>query len=126
MREIITTERAPKAVGPYSQAVRAGGTVWVSGQVALEPGTGRLVEGGIEAETRRVLENLRAILEEAGSSLDRVVKVAVFLTDLGDFETMNRVYAGFFGAAAPARVTVEVSRLPRGARVEMDAIALVR
>ncbi len=105
--------------------MRAADTVWASGQIGLEPSTGRLVEGGIEAETRQAIENLRAVLEAAGSGLDRVLKVTVFLTDLAsDFEGMNRIYAGYFGAGPPARTTVEVRALPRGARVEMDAVAL--
>jgi 2-iminobutanoate/2-iminopropanoate deaminase len=125
MLETVSTDRAPKAIGPYSQAVRAGGLLWVSGQIGLDPSTGALVAGGIEAETRRVLDNLRGVLEAAGSGLDRVLKVTVYLADLpSDFEGMNRVYASYFGPAPPARVTVGVRSLPRGARVEMDAVAL--
>jgi 2-iminobutanoate/2-iminopropanoate deaminase len=125
MREVIATDKAPKAVGPYSQAVRAGGLVWISGQIALDPATGRLVEGGIEAETTRVMDNLRAVLEAAGSSLDRIVKATIYLTDLGDFEAVNGVYGSFFKNPPPARVCIEVSRLPKEASVEIDAVAVL-
>ena len=121
----IHTDDAPGAVGPYVQGVRAGDFLFVSGQVALDPATGALVDGGVDAQTDRVMRNLRAILEAGGSGLDRVVKATVYLTDLGEFETMNRVYASYFGDAKPARVTVEVSRLPRNAKVEIDAIGIV-
>jgi len=121
----IATADAPGAVGPYVQGVRAGDFIFVSGQVALDPATGVLVEGGVDAQTDRVLRNLRAILEAGGSGLDRVVKATVYLTNLGEFETMNRVYASYFGDQKPARVTVEVSRLPRNAMVEIDAIGIV-
>jgi 2-iminobutanoate/2-iminopropanoate deaminase len=121
----IHTDAAPKAVGPYVQAVRTGNLLFVSGQVALDPATGVLVDGGIEDQTRRVLQNLAAILEAGGSRLDRVVKATVYLTDLGSFEAMNRVYASFFPRDKPARVTVEVSRLPRNSLVEIDAIGIV-
>jgi 2-iminobutanoate/2-iminopropanoate deaminase len=124
MRETIRTETAPAAVGPYSQAVRGGPWVWVSGQLGLDPQSGQLVGGGIEEQARQALANVRAILVAAGSGLDRVVKATVYLTDLEDFEAVNRVYAGFFGADPPARVCVEVSRLPKGGRVEIDAVAL--
>ena len=123
-RTKIETAGAPKAVGPYSQAVRAGGLVWASGQIPLDPGTGTLVAGGIEEQTRRVLDNLAAVLAAAGTGLDRVVRTTVYLADLGDFEVMNRVYAGYFGDPPPARATVQVGRLPRDARVEIDAVAL--
>jgi 2-iminobutanoate/2-iminopropanoate deaminase len=124
MRATIHTDAAPAAVGPYSQAIRAGDQIWVSGQIGLDPASGRLVEGGVEAETRRVLASLKAILEVAGSGLDRVVKATVYLADLGDFETVNRVYAGFFGEEPPARMCVGVSSLPKGARVAVDAVAV--
>jgi 2-iminobutanoate/2-iminopropanoate deaminase len=124
-RKTIHTEDAPKAVGPYAQAVRTGNLLFVSGQVALDPATGALVDGGIEDQTRRVMHNLAAILEAGGSGLDRVVKATVYLTDLGSFEAMNRVYASFFPGDKPARVTVEVSRLPRNSLVEIDAIGIV-
>ena len=120
----ITTSGAPGAVGPYSQGVRAGDLLFVSGQIALDPATGAIVEGGIEEQTRRVLTNLAAILEAGGSGLSHVLRTTVYLIDLGEFEAMNRIYATFFPEEKPARVTVEVSRLPRGSRVEIDAIAL--
>ncbi len=124
MREAVRTERAPAAVGPYSQAVKAAGMVWVSGQIPLDPATGALVQGGTEAQARRVLENLGAILEAAGTSFERVVRATIYLTDLDDFDVVNRVYAEFMPSPPPARATVQVSRLPRGARVEIDAIAI--
>ncbi len=124
MKETISTQRGPKAIGPYSQAVKANGFVFVSGQVAFDPATGQLVEGDIARQTERVLENLKAILEEAGSSLTRAVKTTVFLKDMGDFAAMNEVYARHFSAGPPARSTVEVARLPRDVRVEIDVIAL--
>lgn len=121
----IKTNAAPGAVGPYVQAVRAGKLLFVSGQVALDPATGALVSGGIEDQTRRVMDNLAAILTAGGSGLDHVVKATVYLTDLGSFEAMNRVYASFFPGEKPARVCVEVSRLPRNSLVEIDAIATI-
>ncbi|HZN02707.1 MAG TPA: RidA family protein [Candidatus Polarisedimenticolia bacterium] len=123
--EIIRTDRAPQAIGPYSQAIRAGDLVFLSGQVGLDPATGALVEGGLEAETTRALQNLEAVLRAAGAGLDRVVRTTVFLVDLGDFATMNAIYARAFGETRPARSTVQVSALPRGARVEIDAIAVL-
>lgn len=125
MKEIIKTEHAPNAIGPYSQAVRANGFVFCSGQIPLDPQTGRFVEGGIQEQTEQVLRNLMAVLEAAGTTLDRVVKTTVFLSNLNDFGAMNEVYARFFEDACPARSTVEASRLPRDARVEIEAIALV-
>jgi 2-iminobutanoate/2-iminopropanoate deaminase len=123
-RTIISTAGAPKAIGPYSQAVRMGNLVFCSGQIALDPERGTLVgDGDISAQTKRVMENLRAVLEAAGSSLGRVVKTTIFLTDLAEFAAMNEVYAEFFPAEPPARATVQVSALPRGARLEIDAIA---
>jgi 2-iminobutanoate/2-iminopropanoate deaminase len=124
MKERVQTDDAPKAIGPYSQAIKANGLVFASGQIPLDPATGRLVEGGIGEQTDRVLNNLKAVLEAAGSSLDRVVKTTVFLADLGDFNEMNEAYGRFFQDAPPARSTVEVARLPRDARVEIDVIAL--
>ena len=125
MREVVSTDRAPGAVGPYSQAIRTDSLVFASGQVALDPATGKLVEGGIEEQTRQVLANLSAVLEAAGTTLERVVRATVYLTDLGDFERVNAIYAEWFSQAPPARVCVEVSRLPKESRVEIDAIALL-
>ena len=124
MKEIISTEKGPKAIGPYSQAVRANGFVFVSGQGAIDPATGALVAGGIAKETARALDNLKAIVEGAGSSLDHAVKVTVFLKDMNDFAAMNEVYALYFPKNKPARTTVEVARLPLDLRIEIDLIAL--
>ena len=124
MRRAVTTDRAPAAVGPYSQAIAASGLIFASGQIPLDPLTGAIVAGGIEEQTRQCLRNLRAVLEAAGSGLDRVVRAGVFLTDLGEFDRMNRVYAEFMPDPAPARACVEVSRLPKGARFEIEAIAI--
>ncbi len=123
-RRVVATEQAPKALGPYSQAIHTGDFIFCAGQAGLDPATGKLVEGGVRAETRQVLRNLSAILESAGSSLSRVVKTTVFLTNLDDFKAMNEVYGEFFPEAAPARSTVQVSRLPAGACVEIEAIAV--
>jgi 2-iminobutanoate/2-iminopropanoate deaminase len=125
MKEIsaVTTDKAPRAIGPYSQAIRNGGFLFTSGQVALDPATGELVRGSVEAEVERVLENLAAVLQAGGSGLDRVIKTTVFLIDMADFQAMNAVYARRFGDARPARSTVQVAALPRGARVEIEAIA---
>lgn len=120
----IQTDKAPKAIGPYSQAIKVNGMVFASGQIALDPATMQLVDGDVRRQTERVLENLRAVLEAAGTALDRVVKSTVYLADLNDFGAMNEVYSSFFGEARPARSTVEVARLPRDARVEIDVIAL--
>jgi 2-iminobutanoate/2-iminopropanoate deaminase len=122
----VRTERAPRPVGPYSQALVAQGFVFCSGQIALDPSTGQLVEGGIREQTRRVLSNLSEILEAAGSGLERVVRVSAYLSDLGDFQAFNEVYQEFFRPPYPARTTVEVKGLPRGAKVEIDVIALLR
>lgn len=124
MKEIISTEKGPKAIGPYSQAVRANGFIYISGQGALDPATGALVTGGIAEQTARALDNLKAIVEAAGSSLDHAVKVTVFLKDMNDFAAMNEVYARYFPKNKPARTTVEVARLPLDLRVEIDLIAL--
>jgi 2-iminobutanoate/2-iminopropanoate deaminase len=124
VKEIISTEKGPKAIGPYSQAVRANGFVYISGQGALDPATGALVTGGIAEQTARALDNLKAIVEAAGSSLDHAVKVTVFLKDMNDFAAMNEVYARYFPKNKPARTTVEVARLPLDLRVEIDLIAL--
>ena len=122
-REGIRTDRAPAAIGPYVQGVKVGGFMFLSGQIGLDPVTGTLVEGGVSTQTRRVLENLRAVLEAGGSSLARVVKTTVYLVDMAHFAEMNEVYAGFFGTGPPARATVAVAALPRGALVEIDAVA---
>jgi 2-iminobutanoate/2-iminopropanoate deaminase len=125
MPKTIHAEGAPAAVGPYVHAVRVGDLLFTSGQVGLDPATGKLVPGGIEAETKRALDNLAAILSAAGTGFDRVVKASVFLIDMDDFAAMNRVYASVFGDTRPARTTVAVSRLPVGARVEIDVVASV-
>jgi 2-iminobutanoate/2-iminopropanoate deaminase len=124
-RRSITTDRAPQAVGPYSQAIRHGEFLFLSGQVGLDPATKALVPGGLEAETTRVFENIRAVLEAAGASLAQVVKTTVFLADMKDFQAMNAIYARVFGEARPARSTVQVAALPLGARVEIEAIAIL-
>ena len=124
MREVIATDKGPKAIGPYSQAIKANGFIFVSGQGAGDPVTGKIVEGGVAEQTERCLENIKAILEAAGSSLDRAVRVGVFLKDVNEFEKMNEVYARYFPANPPARTTIEAARLPRDFRVEIDMIAL--
>ena len=123
MRETVSTGKAPAAIGPYSQAVRSGGFLFCSGQIPIDPATGKMVEGGIEAQTERVLRNLEAVLSGGGSTLESVVKTTVYLTDLADFPAMNAVYAKFFRQDPPARATVQVAKLPAGARVEIDAVA---
>lgn len=123
MRQAISTPAAPAAIGPYSQAVRAGSLLFVSGQIPLDPETGQLIAGDITAQTHRVLKNLAGILEAAGASLDRVVRSTVYLADMADFVAMNAVYATYFSMPAPARSTIEAARLPRDARVEIDVIA---
>ena len=122
-KNIISTDQAPKAIGPYSQAVRMGQLIFVSGQTPLEPATGQLVTGDVRAQTRRVLENIRGILQSQGLTMDDILKTTVFMTDLGQFASMNEVYAEFFKEAPPARATVQVSRLPKDAQVEIEAIA---
>ncbi len=124
MKEIIYTDKAPHAIGPYSQAIKANGLVFASGQIPTDPKTGDFVAGGIEEQTEQVLKNLAAVLEAAGSGLNRVVKTTVFLTYMQEFAAMNEVYGRFFSEQPPARATVEAVSLPRGARVEIDAIAL--
>lgn len=123
-KETVSTDKAPKAIGPYEQAIRVGEWIYASGQIPLDPQTGQLIEGDIKVQTRRVLENLNAVVEAAGSSFDRVVKTTVFLKNIGDFAAMNEVYAEFLGAAKPARSTVAVADLPRGGLVEIDLVAL--
>jgi 2-iminobutanoate/2-iminopropanoate deaminase len=124
MREVIATKDAPHAIGPYSQAIRANGFVFVSGQVAIDPATQQVITGDVGQQTDRVLKNLAAILKAAGSSLERVVRSTVFLKDMGDFAAMNQVYARYFASTPPARSTVEAARLPKDVRVEIDVIAL--
>ncbi len=124
MKDIIATTNAPQAIGPYSQATKANGLIFTAGQIALVPGTGQVIEGGIAAQTERVLENLKGVLEAAGSSLHKAVKTTVFLKDMGDFAAMNEVYGRYFATAPPARSTVEVARLPKDVRVEIDVIAI--
>lgn len=124
MKTIIATPNAPQAIGPYSQAVVHNGLVYCSGQIPLDPATGQMVDGDIAAQTGRVMENLKGLLEAAGSSLDRVVKTTVFLRDMAEFAAMNEVYGRYFPSQPPARATVEVSRLPRDARVEIECIGI--
>ena len=125
MRKTVATEKAPAAIGPYSQAIRSGGFLFCSGQIPLDPATGKMVEGGIEAQTERVLRNLAAVLEAGGASTGSVVQTTVYLVDLADFPAMNGVYGLFFPENPPARATVQVAKLPAGARVEIDAVASV-
>jgi 2-iminobutanoate/2-iminopropanoate deaminase len=125
-KDVVVAEGAPKAIGPYSVAIRSGGLIFVSGTLGMDPETGELVPGGIDAQTRKVLENLSNILKAGGSSLDRVVKTTVFLADMSEFPNMNAVYAEFFVHEPPARSTVEVAALPKGAAVEIEAIATLR
>ncbi len=123
-KRIIRTDQAPQAIGPYSQAVEANGFVFVSGQIALEPKTGVLVEGDVKAQTRRVMENGKAILASAGCGIDKVVKTTIYLKNIGDFAAVNEVYGSYFTSDPPARATVEVSRLPKDVAVEIDFIAV--
>jgi 2-iminobutanoate/2-iminopropanoate deaminase len=125
VKEIIHTEQAPKAIGPYSQAIRANGLIFASGQIPINPETGQFVAGGIAEQTEQAIKNLSRVLEAAGSGLNRVVKTTVFLADMEEFAAMNEVYGRFFNEKPPARATVEAARLPRDARVEIEAIALV-
>jgi 2-iminobutanoate/2-iminopropanoate deaminase len=124
-RRAIATERAPRAIGPYSQAIQSAELLFLSGQIPIDPATGELVAGGIEEQTERVLANLGAVLEAAQCGFGDVVKTTIYLTNLGDFAQVNAVYAGYFGDPPPARATVQVAALPKGARVEIDAIARV-
>ena len=126
MKQIVKTGLAPKAIGPYSQAVKAGGFVFASGQIPIDPETGEFVSGGIAEQTRQVMKNLSAVLEAAGSDLQLVVKTTVFLADMSEFTAMNEVYGTFFSDEPPARATVQAARLPRDARVEIEAIAQLR
>ena len=126
MREAVSSPAAPNAIGPYSQAVRAGSLVFVSGQIPIDPGTGELVDGDITAQTHRVFANLEAILQAAGATFDHVVRATVYLADLNDFAAVNAVYGSYFASPAPARATVQAARLPRDARVEIDVIAVLQ
>jgi 2-iminobutanoate/2-iminopropanoate deaminase len=125
IRETISTDKAPKAIGPYEQAIKAGGLVYTAGQIPIDPQSGNLIAGGIAEQTRQVLENPKAVLEAAGSSLDQVVKATVFLKNMADFAALNEVYGEYLGKAKPARSTVAVAELPRGALVEIDFVAMV-
>ncbi|HUZ02595.1 MAG TPA: RidA family protein [Thermomicrobiaceae bacterium] len=122
-KQVVATTGAPQAIGPYSQGIKLGNLVFTAGQIPLDPSTGKLVEGGIEEQTRRVMQNLQGVLAAAGSSLDRVVKTTCFLANLDDFAAFNGVYATFFGQEAPARSTVQAARLPAGAMVEVECVA---
>jgi 2-iminobutanoate/2-iminopropanoate deaminase len=124
MREVIATEQAPKAIGPYSQAIRAQGLIFTSGQIAIDPATGQIVAGDVSAQTDRVLKNLAAILQASGSILEKVLRCTVFLKNMEDFAAMNEVYGRYFKQAPPARSTVEVARLPKDVLVEIDVIAM--
>ena len=124
MRDVISTDQAPKAIGPYSQAIRAAGMVFTSGQVAIDPATQQVIAGDVAAQTDRVLKNLAAVLQASGSSLDKALRCTVFLKNMGDFTAMNEVYGRYFTQAPPARSTVEVARLPKDVLVEIDVIAL--
>ena len=124
-KQIISTEHAPAAVGPYSQAVKVGDFIYTAGQIPLEPQTGSLVDGGIEAQTNQVMQNLAAVLEAAGSSLTQIVKTTIFVTDINDFAAVNQVYGSFFVDNPPARSTVQVAALPLGASVEIEAVAIL-
>ena len=124
MKKIISTSEAPAAVGPYSQAVRAGSLVFCAGQIPLDPKTAQIVSGDIGEQTRRVLDNITAVLKADGLTFEHIVKTTIFLTDLGDFQTVNEIYGSYFKQQPPARSTVQVSALPKGARVEIEAIAM--
>jgi 2-iminobutanoate/2-iminopropanoate deaminase len=121
----VATKQAPEAIGPYSQAIRAGGFLFTAGQIALDPANGKIVEGGVVAQTERVMQNLTAVLEAAGADWNKVIKTTVFLADLGDFPVFNEVYGRYLGSARPARSTVQVSALPRNALVEIELVAQV-
>lgn len=127
MKTVIASPGAPKAIGPYSQGIStsSGRTLWLSGQIPLDPATGELVAGDVSAQTRRVMENLGAVLGAGGATFDAVVRATIYLVDLGDFAKVNEVYASYFRGAPPARATVQVAALPRGARIEIDCVAVV-
>lgn len=124
-KTIVSTKNAPQAIGPYSQAVVVNNMVYTSGQIALDPATGEMVKGGVEEQTRQVMENLKAVLTDAGASFDKTIKMNIYLKDMNDFAKVNEIYGGFLNEPYPARATVEVSRLPKDALVEIDAVALV-
>ena len=124
MKKIISTSDAPAAVGPYSQAVRVGSTIYCAGQIPLDPKSGQIISGGVDAQTRRVMENIAAVLKADGLSFDHIVKTTIFLMDLGDFQTVNEIYGSYFKQQPPARSTVQVAGLPKGARVEIEVIAV--
>lgn len=123
-RQAVNTDKAPKAIGPYEQAIKANGFVYTAGQIPLDPATGEIVEGAVDVQARRVLDNLSAVLDAAGSSLSQTVKTTIFLKNMGDFAAVNAVYEEYFGNIRPARTTVAVSELPRGALIEIDIVAL--
>jgi len=125
VKDIVATDRAPRAIGPYSQAVRAGDLVFASGQIPIDPATGEFVAGGVAEQTEQVLRNLTPVFEAAGVGMNQIVKTTVFLADMDDFTAMNEVYGRFFGVEPPARATVQAARLPRDARVEIEAIAVI-
>jgi 2-iminobutanoate/2-iminopropanoate deaminase len=125
MRQAISTPAAPQAIGPYSQAVRAGGLIFASGQIPIDPASGQVVEGDVRVQTHQVMRNLAKVLEAGGASLDHVVRTTIFLADMADFAAVNDVYGSYFAAPAPARATVQVARLPRDVRIEIDATAYV-
>jgi len=124
-KEVVSTDQAPAAIGPYSQAMKINGMIFVSGQIAIDPATGSIVDGDVQAQTRQVLNNVKAVLEAAGSSLDKVAKTTVYITDMDNFSKVNEIYAEFFIAQPPARACVEVSRLPKGVSIEIEAIAIL-
>ena len=124
-KKVVQTDKAPKAIGPYSQAIRTEAMIYTAGQTGLEPATGELIAGGLEEQTRQVLNNIRNVLEAAGSSLEHVVKTTVFLKDMNDFAKMNSIYAEYFGENPPARSTIAVAALPKGGLVEIEAVALI-
>lgn len=124
MKEVISTDKGPKAIGPYSQAIKAGGFIYTAGQIPFDPATGQLIAEDVAAQTARVMENLKAIVEAAGSSLEKAVKATVYLKDMNDFTAMNEVYGKYFSKNPPARSTVEVAKLPRDVRVEIDLVVL--
>jgi 2-iminobutanoate/2-iminopropanoate deaminase len=123
-KKVVSSGKAPKAIGPYSQGIETGGFIFMSGQIPLDPTTGDMVSGGIEVETRRVLDNLKAILQSQGLDMDAVVKTTIFLADMGDFAKVNEVYGSYFGEVPPARSTIQVGALPKNARIEIEAVAL--